>query len=331
MKNIVVTGGLGFVGSHVVVELANNGFTPVVIDDCSNSDISVLSKLQAICGFAPLYFDVDVRDSSSLAAIFDDLRPEAVVHCAAKKYVSESIADPLSYYNNNIGGITSLLDVMQRFDCDYFIFSSSACVYGETTVLPVVEDLPLGQANNPYAFSKQVCERIVHEHWATRLTGGAALLRYFNPAGGHKSGLLGENFQNPSQTNLFPSVLRALMRRERFTINGRDHDTPDGTPVRDLIHVVDLAKGHVACLQRLLGLSGVFIWNLGVGRGVSVKMVVDEFSRQYGTPVELVFGPRRSGDISSSYANVDKAKMDLNWTAQMTLEDMVNDALRSAI
>ena len=141
MKNIVVTGGLGFVGSHVVVELANNGFRPVVIDDCSNSDISVLTKLQAICGFAPLYFDVDVRDSSSLAAIFDDLRPEAVVHCAAKKYVSESIADPLSYYNNNIGGITSLLDVMQRFDCDYFIFSSSACVYGETSVLPVVEDV----------------------------------------------------------------------------------------------------------------------------------------------------------------------------------------------
>lgn len=331
MSSVLVTGGLGFVGSHIVVELSNSGFTPIIVDDCSNSDISVLSKLNEICKTNLLYFETDIRDSSSLAAIFDDLRPEAVVHCAAKKYVSESLTNPLSYYNNNIGGITSLLDTMRSFGCEYLIFSSSACVYGATDVLPVVEDVALGEVSNPYAFSKQVCERIVHDYWATGISGGAALLRYFNPAGGHSSGLLGENFESEAQTNLFPSIMRALLRRERFSIHGRDHDTPDGTPVRDLIHVVDLARGHVACLRRLLGLSGVFTWNLGVGRGVSVKEVVDEFSRQYGTPIELVYGPRRSGDISSSYANVDKAKLDLNWSAEMTLEDMVADALRGKL
>lgn len=331
MSSIIVTGGLGFVGSHVVVELVTSGFNPVIIDNCSNSNLGVLANLNRICGTELSCLDIDIsRDTEALAKVFEDIRPKAVIHCAAKKYVSESILEPLSYYENNVGGILGLLAVMRRFGCGILIFSSSACVYGHTDTIPITEECPMGSVSNPYAYSKQVCERVICDEWNSHQAGAVAMLRYFNPAGGHSTGLLGEDFHKDTQTNLFPSILRAIKAGKKITIHGYDHQTVDGTPLRDFIHVVDLARGHIACLIKLLDSVGVFIWNLGTGRGISVLDVVNEFNRQYSGRIDYEVGPRRLGDISVSYADVKKARADLGWEAQKTLADMVSDALYGA-
>jgi UDP-glucose 4-epimerase len=324
---ILLTGATGFIGSHTWLELLAAGFRVVGVDDFSNSSAQVLDRLKTLSGEVPEFVRADVCDAAAMHAVFARERIDAVVHFAALKAVGESSARPLAYYANNVGGLLTLCRVMVEHECKTLVFSSSATVYGKPESLPIREDAALS-ATNPYGATKLMGENILRDVQKADPQWSVALLRYFNPVGAHESGLIGEDPRG-TPNNLLPYVAQvAVGRRERLQIFGNDYDTPDGTGVRDYIHVVDLATGHAAALRYLLDQRRSITVNLGTGRGQSVLDVVKAFERASGVSVPRVFAPRRPGDVDSTYADASLAFDLLGWRASRDLDAMCADSWR---
>ena len=324
---VLVTGGLGYIGSHTCVALAEAGYRPVIVDNLGNAKASVLERLRELASTEVAFHRVDVRDGAALGAILARERVQAVLHFAGWKAVGESVAKPLMYYENNVGGTIALLEAMAAHGVPRMVFSSSATVYGEPERLPLTEDHPLRPVN-PYAKNKLMIEHILADCAAANAGLRYAALRYFNPIGAHPSGRIGEDPRGVPN-NLLPYVAQvAVGRRPSLRVWGRDYATPDGTGVRDYIHVVDLAQGHVAALEYLERSGRSLTANLGTGRGYSVLEVVKAFERASGKAVGLQFHPRRPGDVAQSYADASLAARELGWRAQLSLEAMCRDAWR---
>lgn len=327
MSKVLVTGGAGFIGSHTVVELLQAGYEVVVVDNLSNSSAVALDRVAQITGKAPAFEKVDILNREGLRQVFSDYRPDAVVHFAGLKAVGESTEKPLSYYQNNIAGTAVLCEVMAEFGVKQLVFSSSATVYGNPERLPIREDFPLG-ATNPYGRTKLFIEEMLRDLYASDSSWRIAVLRYFNPIGAHPSGLIGEDPQG-IPNNLFPFITQvAVGRREHLAVFGDDYPTPDGTGVRDYIHVIDLAQGHLKALERLEGGSGLVTCNLGTGQGYSVLEMVRSFERVTGVNIPYDVIGRRSGDIAACYADPSFAKGELDWKASRSLDDMCEDGWR---
>jgi UDP-glucose 4-epimerase len=327
MSTILITGGTGYIGSHTVVELMQAGHDVVIVDNLCNSSIRVLDRLQTLCGRRPAFVQADVRDAAALDRVFAEHKIGGVIHFAGLKAVGESVAQPLHYVDNNVGGTLALLQAMQRAGVYRIVFSSSATVYGEPEAVPIPETCRL-QVTNPYGRTKLMCEDILRDLQASDPHWQVAILRYFNPVGAHESGLIGEAPQGvPS--NLMPFITQvAVGQRECLSIFGHDYPTPDGTAVRDYIHVVDLAQGHLAALQYLQDRQTGITVNLGTGRGVSVRALVDAFVRVNGVAVPCRLTDRRPGDVASCYADTTLAAQALGWTARLDVERMCRDAWR---
>lgn len=322
---ILVTGGTGYIGSHTVVELINNKYDVVIIDNLSNSKIDVVDKIEKITGVRPKFYLGDVCDKDTLNKIFEENKIDAVIHFAGYKAVGESVEKPLMYYRNNIDSTLSLCEVMKEHKCMNFVFSSSATVYGNPERLPLDEKCRLS-TTNPYGTTKLFIEQILKDICNSSQNFSVAVLRYFNPVGGHESGLLGEN-PNGIPNNLVPYIVKvACGELDHLTIFGNDYDTEDGTGVRDYIHVVDLAKGHVNAIEYVTKNKGIDYFNLGTGRPYSVLELVNTFSRVNDVKVRYEFGPRRSGDIASCYADCSYAMKKLGWEAEHGLDDMLKSA-----
>jgi UDP-glucose 4-epimerase len=318
--NVLLTGGAGYIGSHMAVALAQSGHQPVVLDNFCNSKPSVMGRLAALCGEALPLVEADVRDTAAVAAALTDHRIEAVVHFAALKAVGESVAKPLLYFENNVGGLLSLLKAMQSTDCRQIVFSSSAVVYGDPARVPISEDDPVGYTN-AYAQTKLVGEQFLEAQAQSDSSWRVAVLRYFNPVGAHPSGQLGED---PSgiPNNLVPYIAQvAVGRRGRLQVFGSDYATPDGTGVRDYIHIQDLVAGHLASL-RVLGDRGSHLVNLGTGRGYSVMEVIEAYARASGRPIPYEVAPRRPGDVATVFTDPTRAEALLGWRAKFDLDDM---------
>jgi UDP-glucose 4-epimerase len=331
-RKIIVTGGAGFIGSHTVVELVENGYEPIVIDDFSNSERTVLDGLAAICGRALPCHDVDCRDRAAVASVFEAHGTIAgVIHFAASKAVGESQQKPLHYYANNLGSLISILEVMLEYDVSDLVFSSSCTVYGQPEMLPVTEETPLAPPASVYGATKQVCEDIIRDVVASGATLRATLLRYFNPIGAHPSARIGELPLGDPQ-NLVPIILQsACGLRGAVEVYGTDWSTPDGSCIRDYIHVLDLASAHVKSLDWMATRSdtaGVETLNVGTGRGTSVREALAAFERATGRTLETVVGERRPGDVEQIYAAVDKAERVLGWEAKRSIEEAMRDAWR---
>ena len=321
---VLVTGGAGFIGSHTVVALMQAGHEAVVIDNLTNSQASVIRRVGEIAGSAPEFHQWDVRDrdaiSELLASGFD-----ACIHFAALKAVGESVENPMLYYENNVGGTIALLDVLIDAGVENFVFSSSATVYGNATP-PMHEDMPIGEATNPYGWTKIMMEQVLKDVAVARPDWSISLLRYFNPVGAHASALIGEDPMG-TPNNLMPFVAKvAAGQLPKLSVYGGDYPTPDGTGVRDFIHVVDLAAGHVAALDRKAGEPGTHVYNLGTGRGHSVLEVVKTYEEVSGRPIPYEIVDRRAGDVASSWANVGKAQQELGWEADLDLAAMCADS-----
>ena len=320
---ILVTGGLGYIGSHTVVELINNDYDVVIIDNLSNSKIETLDSLNKITGKKIKLYQNDVCDKESLRKIFQENKIDYVIHFAGYKAVGESVEKPLKYYRNNIDSTLSLLEVMEEFNCYNIIFSSSATVYGKPQSLPIYEDFPLS-TTNPYGTTKLFIEHILNDLYISNNKWNITILRYFNPIGAHKSGLIGENPKD-IPNNLMPYIVKvANGELPVLNIFGDDYDTIDGTGVRDYIHVVDLAKGHVLSLKNKK--NGVKIYNLGTGHGTSVLELVNTFEKVNHVTINKKISPRRPGDIDACFASCDKAFNDLNFKAMYDVEEMCRDA-----
>ncbi|MBQ9613751.1 MAG: UDP-glucose 4-epimerase GalE [Lachnospiraceae bacterium] len=325
---ILVTGGAGFIGSHTVVELQEAGHEPFVLDNLYNASEKVIGRVEAITGKKVPFYKVDIRDREGLNRVFDEVKPEAVIHFAGLKAVGESVRMPWEYYENNIGGTLTLVDVMRQHGCKNIIFSSSATVYGDPAFIPITEECPKGQCTNPYGWTKSMLEQILSDIQKADQEWNVVLLRYFNPIGAHKSGTIGEN-PNGIPNNLMPYITQvAVGKLEKLHVFGNDYDTPDGTGVRDYIHVVDLAKGHVCALKKLTPGSGLSIYNLGTGVGYSVLDIVKNFEAATGITIPYVIDPRRAGDIATCYSSADKAHEDLGWKAENGIREMCEDAWR---
>ena len=325
---ILVTGGAGFIGSHTVVELQEAGHEPFVLDNLYNASEKVIGRVEAITGKNVPFYKVDIRDREGLNRVFDEVKPEAVIHFAGLKAVGESVRMPWEYYENNIGGTLTLVDVMRQHGCKNIIFSSSATVYGDPAFIPITEECPKGQCTNPYGWTKFMLEQILSDIQKADQEWNVVLLRYFNPIGAHKSGTIGEN-PNGIPNNLMPYITQvAVGKLEKLHVFGNDYDTPDGTGVRDYIHVVDLAKGHVCALKKLTPGSGLSIYNLGTGVGYSVLDIVKNFEAATGITIPYVIDPRRAGDIATCYSSADKAHEDLGWKAENGIREMCEDAWR---
>jgi UDP-glucose 4-epimerase len=326
---VLLTGAAGYIASHTWLALRAAGFAVVGLDDFSNSSPEVLSRLQRLGSGAPDFERADVGDEAALESLFSRRRIDAVVHFAAFKSVGESSSKPLEYYRNNLGGLITLTRTMQRHDCRALVFSSSATVYGEPERLPIAEDSLLS-ATNPYGATKLMGETILRDLGAAEPQWRIALLRYFNPVGAHESGLIGESPQGVPN-NLMPYVTQvAVGQRDKLRVFGADYPTPDGTGVRDYVHVLDLADGHVAALQHLLGLQAgaVMTLNLGTGRGHSVLELVRAFEQASGRAVPYEVAPRRPGDVAACYADVSRARTLLGWQARRDLDAMCRDSWR---
>lgn len=322
--HVVVTGGAGFIGSHTVVELLQAGYEVVIIDNFSNSSPLVLSRIEEITGKRPLLIEGDIRDRALLDDVFKQHEIDAVVHFAGLKAVGESVQKPLEYYDNNVSGSVVLFEAMRDAGVKRLVFSSSATVYGDPEEIPISENCPIGVPTNPYGMSKLMVERILQDLVVAEADFSVALLRYFNPIGAHESGLIGEN---PSgiPNNLLPYVTQvAIGKLAQLSIFGSDYPTVDGTGVRDYIHVVDLAKGHLAALDYLKGAVGCHVWNLGTGQGYSVLQIVEAFEKATGVSVPYKLVERRAGDIAECWSNPAKAKDELGWVAAYGLEDMMH-------
>ncbi|MEE1411027.1 MAG: UDP-glucose 4-epimerase GalE [Bulleidia sp.] len=323
---ILVTGGTGFIGSHTVVELQKAGYEVVIVDNLYNSKEIVLDRIETITGKRPTFYDLDVNDREGLNKVFDKEDIGAVIHFAGYKAVGESTRKPIEYYANNLGSTLVLCDVMRNHGCKKIVFSSSATVYGNPAFVPITEECPLGVTTNPYGESKSMQERILTDIYKSDNEWSVMLLRYFNPIGAHESGLMGEDPKG-IPNNLLPYVAQvAAGKLEKVHVFGNDYDTPDGTGVRDYIHVVDLAKGHVKAIQGFEKLNGVNIFNLGPGVGYSVLDIIHAFAKACGKEIPYVIDSRRPGDIATCYSDPTKAKEVLGWTAEKTLEDMCKDA-----
>ena len=326
-KTILITGGAGYIGSHTVLALLQAGHQVLVVDNLSNSSEKVLPRLEQLSGQAIPFIQADVRDGAALDRIFAEHRIDGVIHFAGLKAVGESVAQPLRYFDNNVGSTLALLQAMDRADVRRLVFSSSATVYGDPEHLPITEGSRL-QVTNPYGRTKLMCEDILRDLQAADPRWHVAILRYFNPVGAHESGTIGEH---PSgiPNNLMPFITQvAVGQREFLNIYGQDYPTPDGTGVRDYIHVVDLAQGHLAALNYLQHRQTSITANLGTGRGVSVKEMADTFARVTGVPVPYRYAPRRPGDVAACYADTRLAREALGWQAQLGLERMCADAWR---
>ena len=324
--SILLTGGTGFIGSHTAVALAQAGYSFVILDNLSNSSSKVLDRLARLNASPLAFVNADVRDAQTLDKLFGEYKFSGVIHFAGLKAVGESVAQPLRYFDNNVNGTLQLLQAMQRAAVQKIVFSSSATVYGDPASVPIQESAPL-TSTNPYGRSKLLCEDILRELFQADANWQIALLRYFNPVGAHVSGLLGEA-PNGVPNNLMPYVTQvASGQREFLQIFGNDYDTPDGTGVRDYLHVMDLAQGHVAAL-RALDAPKLLTVNLGTGQGVSVKQLVDAFARVNGVPIAHRYVARRAGDIAECFADPTQAQELLNWKAQLGLDRMCADAWR---
>ncbi|MBW1886434.1 MAG: UDP-glucose 4-epimerase GalE [Deltaproteobacteria bacterium] len=331
-RKIIVTGGAGFIGSHTVVDLVDNGYEPILLDDFSNSERSVLDGLSAICGREIRCHEVDCADHESVARVFAAEQPIAgVIHFAASKAVAESQQKPLHYYANNLGSLITMLEVMREYAVSDLVFSSSCTVYGQPEKLPVTEDTPIAAPASVYGATKQICEQILCDTVASGAPMRATLLRYFNPIGAHPSGQIGELPRGEPQ-NLAPIIMQsAAGLRGPVQIYGSDWSTPDGSCIRDYIHVLDLAAAHVKSLDWMAGRSDaplLEVLNVGTGRGRSVREALAAFERATGEAIEFVVGERREGDIEQIYASVGKAQRLLGWTASRSIEDAMRDAWR---
>ena len=326
--SILVTGGVGFIGSHTVVELQNAGYDVVVLDNLCNSNKKVLKRIEAITGKPVPFYEADIRDCKALEDIFAKEKIDSCIHFAGLKAVGESVEKPLEYYDNNIAGTLVLLDVMRKHGCKNIIFSSSATVYGDPAVIPITEECPKGQCTNPYGWTKSMLEQIMMDMQKADPEWNVVLLRYFNPIGAHKSGTMGEN-PNGIPNNLMPYITQvAVGKREELGVFGNDYDTPDGTGVRDYIHVVDLAVGHVKALKKIEENAGLKIYNLGTGTGYSVLDIVKNFEEATGVKIPYVIKPRRAGDIAENYADATLAKEELGWVAENGIREMCEDSWR---
>lgn len=329
---VLVTGGAGYIGTHCLVELINAGIEPVVLDNLSNSDVTALERVEQITGRSVLFVEGDIRDHRVLELTLGAHRPYAVLHLAGLKAVGESVAKPLEYYENNVAGTLNLLHSMRQFDCNRIVFSSSATVYGDPQQLPISEDAPVGGTTNPYGTSKYMIERILEDWAAANDQAQIIALRYFNPVGAHTSGLIGEDPKG-TPNNLMPFIQKvATGELPELSVFGDDYPTVDGTGVRDYLHVVDLARGHLAAINKFADADshGFHPVNLGTGRGISVMQMIKAFEQASGRAVAHKIVARRPGDIASCYANPERADSWLQWQAQETLESMCQDAWRWA-
>lgn len=323
---ILVTGGAGYIGSHTCVELLNNGYEVVVFDNLSNSKEESLVRVKEITGKDLEFVKGDILDFDALDRLFDSHTFDCVINFAGLKAVGESVVKPLEYYHTNITGAITLLNVMRKHNCFNFIFSSSATVYGDPVSVPVDETYATGGTTNPYGTTKLFIEQILKDLYNADSRFNIALLRYFNPIGAHPSGLIGED-PNGIPNNLAPYITQVMIgKRDHLHIFGNDYNTPDGTCIRDYIHVCDLAQGHVCAIKKLMEKPGLVIYNLGTGKGSSVFDVLHAFEKAYGKPIPYEIAPRRAGDIAANYTKVDKALKEIGFKAKYDILDMARDA-----
>ena len=328
MNSILVTGGTGYIGSHTVVELLNRNYKVHIIDNLSNSRIEMVDAIKKITGKHPVFHQIDLCDKDDVRKFFDSNGIDAVIHFAAYKAVGESVQNPLMYYKNNLVSLINLMEVFNENLLDNFIFSSSCSVYGEQEHMPIDESAPLSKAESPYGNTKQIGEQILQDTIRAGKFSGIAL-RYFNPAGAHESALIGE-YPLHAPNNLVPVITQtAIGKRNSFTVFGNDYDTPDGTCIRDYIHVVDIAKAHITAVERLLNKKNTNpfeIFNLGTGDGKTVLQVVQAFEKVNGIKLNYMIGPRRPGDVVKVWADTTLANNELGWKAELTLEDIMRSA-----
>lgn len=325
---ILVTGGAGFIGSHTVIELQNTGYEVVVLDNLSNSSRKSLERVEKLTGKPVTFYEADILDRDALEEVFTKENIDSCIHFAGLKAVGESVEKPWEYYENNIAGTLTLVDVMRKHNCKNIIFSSSATVYGDPAVIPITEECPKGACTNPYGWTKSMLEQILTDMQKADAEWNVILLRYFNPIGAHKSGTIGEN-PNGIPNNLMPYVTQvAVGKLKELGVFGNDYDTPDGTGVRDYIHVVDLARGHVKAVKKIEEKAGLKIYNLGTGVGYSVLDIVRNFEEATGKKIPYVIKPRRAGDIATCYSDAAKAKEELGWEAEYGIKEMCEDAWR---
>ncbi|CEO10875.1 UDP-glucose 4-epimerase [[Clostridium] sordellii] len=325
--SVLVTGGVGYIGSHTAIELIEAGRDVVIVDNLSNSNIIVLDRIEELTGVRPKFYQLDVQDREKLEIVFKENNIDSVIHFAASKAVGESVEKPLEYYSNNLINTLVLLETMRKYNVKNFVFSSSATVYGDPETCPILEDFPLS-ATNPYGRTKLMIEDMLRDICKADKSLNVAILRYFNPVGAHKSGKIGED-PNGIPNNLMPYITKvAIGQLKELSIFGNDYDTSDGTGVRDYIHVVDLANGHVKALNKLDEHPGLVTYNLGTGKGYSVLDVVNSFSKASNREIPYKVVDRRAGDVAMYYANPDKAKLELGWEAKYGLDEMCEDSWR---
>lgn len=325
---ILVTGGMGYIGSHTCVELLERGMDVIIVDNLCNSKTEAMKRVEAITGKAPVFYELDVRDEARLSAVFDRHSIDAVIHFAGLKAVGESVEKPMLYYDNNLNSTITLCRVMSGHGCKRIIFSSSATVYSGGNEMPLTEESVTGSCTNPYGWTKYYGEQILRDIANADPEWSVVLLRYFNPVGAHKSGTIGEDPKG-IPNNLMPYISQvAVGRRDHLSVFGNDYPTPDGTGVRDYIHVVDLARGHVAAIQYLMNHTGAEVFNLGTGVGYSVLDMVRAFESANGVKIPYEITPRRAGDLPTCYSSPEKSARVLGWKAEHTLEDMCRDSFR---
>ena len=328
MKNILITGGAGYIGSHIAVELLNKNYKVIVYDNLTNSSKISVKRVEEITGKNITFYEADILDEKKLSEVFEKEKIDVVIHCAALKSVGESVKKPLEYYHNNITGTLSLLKIMRKYSCKNIIFSSSATVYGDPESVPITEDFPKGTCTNPYGWTKSMMEQIMTDLQKSDPEWKVVLLRYFNPIGAHKSGKIGEDPQG-IPNNLLPYIAQvAVGKLDYLSVFGDDYDTVDGTGVRDYIHVVDLAKGHVLAVDKIDKLKGVSIFNLATGKGYSVLEVLKAFEKACGKKISYKIVQRREGDIAKCFADASKAYKILDWKAEKDIDQMCEDSWR---
>mgnify|MGYP006340806831 FL=1 len=322
---VLVTGGAGYIGSHTVIELLNSGNQVIIVDNFYNSQPEVLKRIKELSGKDFKFYEVDVLNKEDLTKVFEENKIDSVIHFAGYKAVGESVEKPLEYYHNNLTSTFILCEVMKKFGVKNLVFSSSATVYGLNNISPLKEELPLS-TTNPYGTTKLMIEQILNDLWNSDKEWSIALLRYFNPIGAHESGRIGEN-PNGIPNNLMPYITQVSVgKREKLSIFGSDYDTVDGTGVRDYIHVVDLAKGHIKALEKHSKINKIEAYNLGAGKGYSVLQLVEAFEKANGVKIPYAISERRAGDVATCYADSSKAKEQLGWEAEKTIEDMCKDS-----